>query len=424
MKIKVGVLGLGYVGLPLAVELSKIKKVVGYDINSKRIIDLNKNIDNNKEISISKLKKSKKNLLLTSDVNDLASCNFYIVTVPTPVNKRKEPDLSLLKSATKVVAHTLKKSDIVVFESTVYPGVTEEICVPVLEKYSKLKFNQDFFCGYSPERINPGDKVHTIDKVVKITSGSNKYSAKIIDQLYSEVTNGNTFQAASIKVAEAAKVIENTQRDINIALMNELSQIFNKLDIDTSAVLEAANTKWNFLNFTPGLVGGHCIGVDPYYLTHKAKEVGIKPKIILAGRETNDDMSKYITGKLVSIFKNTKKNTKKNIKKILIMGATFKEDCPDIRNSKILDITENLIKKGYKVDIFDPNAFWTVEAKKFQKNIVKKPKKEFYDCIILAVPHKIFIKQGFNKIKYFGNDDFIFIDLKNKFPKIKSKFRL
>lgn len=420
MKLKVGVLGLGYVGLPLAVELSKIKKVVGYDINSKRIIDLNKNIDHNKEISRTKLKKSKKNLLLTSDVNDLVSCNFYIVTVPTPVNQRKEPDLSLLKSATKVVAHTLKKSDIVVFESTVYPGVTEEICVPILEKYSKLKFNQDFFCGYSPERINPGDKVHTIDKVVKITSGSNKYSAKIIDQLYLEVTNGNTFQAASIKVAEAAKVIENTQRDINIALMNELSQIFNKLDIDTSAVLEAANTKWNFLNFTPGLVGGHCIGVDPYYLTHKAKEVGIKPKIILAGRETNDGMSKYVTGKLVNIFK----NTKKNIKKILIMGATFKEDCPDIRNSKILDITENLIKKGYKVDIFDPNAFWTVEAKKFQKNIVKKPKKESYDCIILAVPHKIFIKQGYNKIKYFGNDDFIFIDLKNKFPKIKSKFRL
>ena len=420
MKLKVGVLGLGYVGLPLAVELSKIKKVVGYDINSKRIIDLNKNIDHNKEISRTKLKKSKKNLLLTSDVNDLVSCNFYIVTVPTPVNQRKEPDLSLLKSATKVVAHTLKKSDIVVFESTVYPGVTEEICVPILEKYSKLKFNQDFFCGYSPERINPGDKVHTIDKVVKITSGSNKYSAKIINQLYLEVTNGNTFQAASIKVAEAAKVIENTQRDINIALMNELSQIFNKLDIDTSAVLEAANTKWNFLNFTPGLVGGHCIGVDPYYLTHKAKEVGIKPKIILAGRETNDGMSKYITGKLVNIFK----NTKKNIKKILIMGATFKEDCPDIRNSKILDITENLIKKGYKVDIFDPNAFWTVEAKKFQKNIVKKPKKESYDCIILAVPHKIFIKQGYNKIKYFGNDDFIFIDLKNKFPKIKSKFKL
>ena len=420
MKLKVGVLGLGYVGLPLAVELSKIKKVVGYDINSKRIIDLNKNIDHNKEISRTKLKKSKKNLLLTSDVNDLVSCNFYIVTVPTPVNQRKEPDLSLLKSATKVVAHTLKKSDIVVFESTVYPGVTEEICVPILEKYSKLKFNQDFFCGYSPERINPGDKVHTIDKVVKITSGSNKYSAKIINQLYLEVTNGNTFQAASIKVAEAAKVIENTQRDINIALMNELSQIFNKLDIDTSAVLEAANTKWNFLNFTPGLVGGHCIGVDPYYLTHKAKEVGIKPKIILAGRETNDGMSKYITGKLVNIFK----NTKKNIKKILIMGATFKEDCPDIRNSKILDITENLIKKGYKVDIFDPNAFWTVEAKKFQKNIVKKPKKESYDCIILAVPHKIFIKQGYNKIKYFGNDDFIFIDLKNKFPKIKAKFKL
>ncbi len=420
MKIKAGVLGLGYVGLPLAVALSKIKKVVGYDINSKRILDLNKNIDRNKEVSRTKLKESKKNLLFTSDVTDLIDCNFYIVTVPTPVNKRNQPDLSLLKSATKVVAHNLKKSDIVVFESTVYPGVTEDICVPILEKYSKLKFNQDFFCGYSPERINPGDKIHTIDKVVKITSGSNKYSAKIIDRVYSEVTNGNTFQASSIKVAEAAKVIENTQRDINIALMNELSQIFNKLDIDTSSVLEAANTKWNFLNFTPGLVGGHCIGVDPYYLTHKAKEVGIKPKIILAGRETNDGMSKYITDNLINIFK----NNKKNIKKILIMGATFKEDCPDIRNSKIFEISENLIKEGYKVDIFDPNAFWTADAKKFQKNIVEKPKKEFYDCIILAVPHKDFIKQGYNKIKHFGSDNFIFIDLKNKFPKIQSKFRL
>tara|TARA_B100000674_G_C37946800_1_gene965304 strand:+ start:1270 stop:2532 length:1263 start_codon:yes stop_codon:yes gene_type:complete len=420
VKIKVGVLGLGYVGLPLAVELSKNKKVVGYDINSKRIAHLNKNIDHNKEISSTNLKKSKKNLFFTSDANNLIDCNFYIVTVPTPVNKRKQPDLSLLKSATQVVANNLRKNDIVVFESTVYPGVTEEICVPILEKYSKLKFNHDFYCGYSPERINPGDKVHTIDKVVKITSGSNKYSAKIIDQVYSEVTNGNTFQASSIKVAEAAKVIENTQRDINIALMNELSQIFNKLDIDTNAVLEAANTKWNFLKFTPGLVGGHCIGVDPYYLTHKAKEVGIKPKIILAGRETNDGMSKYISNKLINIFK----NTKNNVKKILIMGATFKEDCPDIRNSKVFDITENLIKEGYKVNIYDPNAFWTVEAKKFQKNIIKKPKKEFYDCIILAVPHKNFIKQGFKKIKYFGNDDFIFIDLKNKFPKIKSKFRL
>ena len=420
MKIKVGVLGLGYVGLPLAVELSKNKKVVGYDINSKRIAHLNKNIDHNKEISSTNLKKSKKNLFFTSDANNLIDCNFYIVTVPTPVNKRKQPDLSLLKSVTQVVANNLRKNDIVVFESTVYPGVTEEICVPILEKYSKLKFNHDFYCGYSPERINPGDKVHTIDKVVKITSGSNKYSAKIIDQVYSEVTNGNTFQASSIKVAEAAKVIENTQRDINIALMNELSQIFNKLDIDTNAVLEAANTKWNFLKFTPGLVGGHCIGVDPYYLTHKAKEVGIKPKIILAGRETNDGMSKYISNKLINIFK----NTKNNVKKILIMGATFKEDCPDIRNSKVFDITENLIKEGYKVNIYDPNAFWTVEAKKFQKNIIKKPKKEFYDCIILAVPHKNFIKQGFKKIKYFGNDDFIFIDLKNKFPKIKSKFRL
>ena len=364
MKIKVGVLGLGYVGLPLAVELSKNKKVVGYDINSKRIAHLNKNIDHNKEISSTNLKKSKKNLFFTSDANNLIDCNFYIVTVPTPVNKRKQPDLSLLKSATQVVANNLRKNDIVVFESTVYPGVTEEICVPILEKYSKLKFNHDFYCGYSPERINPGDKVHTIDKVVKITSGSNKYSAKIIDQVYSEVTNGNTFQASSIKVAEAAKVIENTQRDINIALMNELSQIFNKLDIDTNAVLEAANTKWNFLKFTPGLVGGHCIGVDPYYLTHKAKEVGIKPKIILAGRETNDGMSKYISNKLINIFK----NTKNNVKKILIMGATFKEDCPDIRNSKVFDITENLIKEGYKVNIYDPNAFWTVEAKKFQKS--------------------------------------------------------
>ena len=350
-NIKIGIIGLGYVGLPLAVEFGKKFPVVGYDISVERIKSLKKGIDDTLEVSRKDFSKAV-NLKFTNNPKDMKSQNFFIITVPTPINKKKKPDLSLLKNATKIVGKLLNKGDIVIFESTVYPGVTEDICVPILEKYSKLFFNRDFFCGYSPERINPGDKEHRLVNITKVTSGSNSEVAQIIDLLYKQIIKAGTFKAKSIKVAEAAKVIENTQRDINIALINELSIIFNKLEIDSRSVLEAASSKWNFLKFYPGLVGGHCIGVDPYYLTYKAEEVGYIPKVILAGRRLNDAMGSYVVSELLKLMIKKKINTIKA--KILIMGLAFKENCTDYRNTRVLDIIEELKEHNLKIDVYDP----------------------------------------------------------------------
>ena len=392
MKIKsLGIIGLGYVGLPLAVAFSKKYPTFGYDINNSRINDLKKGIDRTNEIESKKLKNSFKNLFLTSEINDLKNCNIYIVTVPTPVNEDKTPNLNPITEATLIVSGILKKDDIVIFESTVYPGLTEEICVPILEDGSKLKFNKEFFVGYSPERINPGDKNHTINKIIKVVSGSDKQTLKIISKLYNSIIEAGVYKAPSIKIAEAAKVIENSQRDINIAFVNELSIIFNKMGINTGEVLKAANTKWNFLDFYPGLVGGHCIGVDPYYLAYKSKKLGYNPKVILSGREINDLMPSFIVEQILALFLKKRDPIKKC--SVLILGATFKENCPDYRNSKVIEIYDLLKKIEFKVDVFDP---W-IDNSKFKKEndfmTLEKLDESFkYDIIILAVGHNEFRK--------------------------------
>lgn len=392
MKIKsLGIIGLGYVGLPLAVAFSKKYPTFGYDINNSRINDLKKGIDRTNEIESKKLKNSFKNLFLTSEINDLKNCNIYIVTVPTPVNEDKTPNLNPITEATLIVSGILKKDDIVIFESTVYPGLTEEICVPILEDGSKLKFNKEFFVGYSPERINPGDKNHTINKIIKVVSGSDKQTLKIIFKLYNSIIEAGVYKAPSIKIAEAAKVIENSQRDINIAFVNELSIIFNKMGINTGEVLKAANTKWNFLDFYPGLVGGHCIGVDPYYLAYKSKKLGYNPKVILSGREINDLMPSFIVEQILALFLKKRDSIKKC--SVLILGATFKENCPDYRNSKVIEIYDLLKKIEFKVDVFDP---W-IDNSKFKKEndfmTLEKLDESFkYDIIILAVGHNEFRK--------------------------------
>ena len=359
-KSKIAIIGLGYVGLPLAIEFSKIYEVIGFDTNQKRVQDLLNGYDLTRETSASELK-SVKNLEYTNSLDDIKNCNIYIVTVPTPVNKNNNPDLSPIKKASKSIGSILKKNDIVIYECTVYPGATEEICVPILEKFSGLKFNIDFFCGYSPERINPGDKKHRLVSIKKITSGSTPKIAKKIDNLYRNIIMAGTYLASSIKIAEAAKVIENTQRDLNIALMNEFAIIFNQLNIDSNSVFEAASTKWNFLPFKPGLVGGHCIGVDPYYLAYKAKKVGINPQMILSGRKINDGMAFYVVEQV------TKAMSHESIKilnsNVLVMGITFKENCPDIRNTKVIDLIQGLKNLNINVDVIDPLA---------DKNEVKK----------------------------------------------------
>ena len=392
MKIKsLGIIGLGYVGLPLAVAFSKKYPTFGYDINNSRINDLKMGIDRTNEIESKSLKNSFKNLFLTSEINDLKNCNIYIVTVPTPVNEDKTPNLNPITEATLIVSGILKKDDIVIFESTVYPGLTEEICVPILEDGSKLKFNKEFFVGYSPERINPGDKNHTINKIIKVVSGSNKQTLEIISKLYNSIIEAGVYKAPSIKIAEAAKVIENSQRDINIAFVNELSIIFNKMGINTGEVLKAANTKWNFLDFYPGLVGGHCIGVDPYYLAYKSKKLGYNPKVILSGREINDLMPSFIVEQILALFLKKRDSIKKC--SVLILGATFKENCPDYRNSKVIEIYDLLKKIEFKVDVFDP---W-IDNSKFKKEndfmTLEKLDESFkYDIIILAVGHNEFRK--------------------------------
>tara|TARA_B100000927_G_C16473782_1_gene472570 strand:- start:4401 stop:5672 length:1272 start_codon:yes stop_codon:yes gene_type:complete len=418
-KIKIAVIGLGYVGLPLAVEFSKKKEVIGFDVNKKRIAELKEGFDKTGELSNDDI--LSQNIEFTSNVDELSESNFYIVTVPTPVDDKNIPDLSMLESASKLVGKVLTKDNIVVYESTVYPGATEEICVPILERESNLIFNEDFFCGYSPERINPGDKKNKLPNITKITSGSTEESAIFINQLYSEIISAGTHMTNSIIEAEAAKVIENTQRDINIALMNELSIIFRKMNIDTEAVLEASRTKWNFLDFKPGLVGGHCIGVDPYYLTYKSEIVGHKSQIILAGRGLNDGMSKYIYDEFKVLLKSKIKN--KN-PKILVMGVTFKENCPDIRNSKIFDIINLLKEDKYNIDLYDSLADKDDVEKKSGIRPIDLLKKDFYDVIFLAVPHTEFLEMGYEKIKSLLKTENVFLDLKSCFDKEHSDYRM
>ncbi|MCR8699231.1 nucleotide sugar dehydrogenase [Campylobacter ureolyticus] len=398
MSIKISVIGLGYVGLPLAVAFSDKFKVIGFDVNEKRVEELNKFNDKTLEIDLEKLKNAITNnkMKLSSNIDDIKECNFYIVSVPTPVDKNNRPDLTPLLKASQSVGSVLKKGDIVVYESTVYPGATEEECVPVLEKFSNLKFNEDFFCGYSPERINPGDKEHTITKIKKITSGSTKKVADIVDDVYASIIKAGTFKASSIKVAEAAKVIENTQRDINIAFVNELAMIFEKMHIDTTEVLKAAGTKWNFLKFNPGLVGGHCIGVDPYYLTHKAQELGYHPEIILAGRRINDNMGKYAANRVVKLM--IKHDKKINKAKVLILGITFKENCPDIRNSRVIDVVKELKEFGCNVDVYDPWADKNEVLKEYNLNLIENLNLNNYDAVVLAVAHDEFKNLDFSNL--------------------------
>jgi UDP-N-acetyl-D-galactosamine dehydrogenase len=419
---KIAVIGLGYVGLPLAVEFGKKFFTVGFDIDNTRVFELNQGFDRTLEVE-NKILEDTINLGLlkiTDNLEMISSCNVFIVTVPTPTDKNNRPVLQPLINASKTIASILKKGDIVIYESTVYPGVTEDECVPILEKFSNLKFNQDFFVGYSPERINPGDKERTVAKILKVTSGSNPSIAITIDKIYREIIVAGTYMASSIKVAEAAKVIENSQRDINIAFVNELSKIFNLIGIDTNEVLEAAGTKWNFIKFNPGLVGGHCIGVDPYYLAQKAQEVGYHPEIILAGRRLNDGMGKYVATETIKLM--VKKDIKIKNSEILILGFTFKEDCPDVRNTKIIDIIEELITYNTKVVIVDPLANIDEVRKIYNLNIVNHVEKDkIFDAAILAVPHKIFLTLT---IKDFLKKNSVIYDVKGKLKKIESDGRL
>ena len=419
-KIKIGIIGLGYVGTPLALSFGKYFHVVGYDSNRGRIKDLKNKKDLTKETNLKDFILAKK-IIFTNNDKDLKDCNIFIVTVPTPVNKNKKPDLSYISEASKLVGSYLKKDDIVVYESTGFPGMTEEVCVPILEKKSLLTYKKNFNCGYSPERINPGDKKHELRNITKIVSASDKKTLDILKFIYKKIIKARVISASSIIVAEAAKVIENTQRDLNIALANELSIICSKLKIDTKEVINAASTKWNFHKYFPGLVGGHCIGVDPYYLTYKSKLLGYDPKIILAGRKLNDSMANYLFLKLKGLLK-LKKLNKKNLK-ILVLGITFKENCPDIRNSQSLKLTKLIKKKYNKVYVYDKIANITnTEDKKII--LLKKLKKNTFDVIILAVPHKKIVSRGVKKIKSFLKPKNVFLDLKGYFNKKDSDFRL
>jgi UDP-N-acetyl-D-galactosamine dehydrogenase len=415
--LKLAIVGLGYVGLPLAVEFAKKRLVVGFDIKKTRIKELKLGIDKTLEVSRSELLKAKR-LILTHSKKDLKLANCFIIAVPTPIDKKNNPDLKLLIKASEIIGKFLKKGDIVIYESTVYPGCTEEKCVPILEKFSGLKYNKNFFCGYSPERINPGDKKHRISNVVKITSGSTEKITDLIDSLYNQIVKAGTHKVSSIKIAEAAKVIENTQRDLNIAFMNELYVLFSKMNINTEEVLNAAGTKWNFLPFRPGLVGGHCIGVDPYYLTYKAKKVGYEPKIILAGRSLNDSMGFYVADQLVKLMKN--KSIQVRGSRILVMGLTFKENCPDLRNSGVANVILNLKKYKCKLDLYDPwvsnneiNNFYDFAA---ITNLLPNT----YDGIIIAVAHNKFKKLGYKFISTLGKKSHVLYDLKYIFSKEKS----
>lgn len=419
--IKIGVIGLGYVGLPLAVEFGKKFDVVGFDINQSRIGELQSGVDHTLEVSSDELKDSPR-LSFSADLQQLASCNFYIVTVPTPIDDYKQPDLTPLIKASQTIAKVLKKGDVVVYESTVYPGATEEDCIPVLEQHSGLVYNQDFFAGYSPERINPGDKEHRVTNIKKITSGSTPEIADLVDAVYNQIVTVGTHKASSIKVAEAAKVIENTQRDVNIALINELALIFNKMGIDTEEVLKAAGTKWNFLPFRPGLVGGHCIGVDPYYLTHKAQSIGYHPEIILAGRRLNDSMGAYVANQLVKAM--LKKRMVVDGAKVLLMGLAFKENCPDLRNTKITDIVAELEDYNIQVDVYDPWVDGAQAQHEYGINPISAPQAGQYDGIILAVAHEQFKALGADEIRAWGKPAHVLYDLKYVLSSDASDLRL
>ena len=420
-EIKLAIIGLGYVGLPLAVEFGRKRSVIGFDINQSRIEELKSGNDFTLEITQEE-HAAAKHLTYTTNIEDLRACNCFIVTVPTPIDEHKRPDLTPLVKASETIGKVLKKGDIVIYESTVYPGCTEEDCVPILEKYSNLKFNQDFYCGYSPERMNPGDKEHRVTAIKKVTSGSTPEIAELVDALYNEIITVGTHKAESIKVAEAAKVIENTQRDLNIALINELAIIFYKMGIDTEAVLKAAGSKWNFLPFRPGLVGGHCIGVDPYYLTYKAQAIGCHPEIILAGRRLNDSMGTYVAAQLVKAM--TKKRIQVEGAKVLVMGLAFKENCPDLRNSRVVDVLAELKDYNCEVDVYDP---WvTTEQAQHEYGItpVIKPNVASYDAIILAVAHRQFKEMGGAAIRALGKPNAVLYDLKYVLTANESDLRL
>jgi UDP-N-acetyl-D-glucosamine/UDP-N-acetyl-D-galactosamine dehydrogenase len=429
-KSKIAIIGLGYVGLPLAVEFGKKYSVVGFDVNSKRIEQLKNGFDSTLEVESSELKKSEL-LNFTDSTDDIAKCNIFVVTVPTPIDQNKCPDLTALKKASEMIGKVLKEGDVVIYESTVYPGCTEEECTPILEKYSGLQHlnvknmhqvNAGFYIGYSPERINPGDKLHRLTNIKKVTSGSTPESAEFIDNLYSSVVIAGTHKASSIKVAEAAKVIENTQRDVNIALINELAILFNKLGIDTQQVLEAAETKWNFLPFSPGLVGGHCIGVDPYYLTHKAQSIGYTPEIILAGRRLNDNMGSHIVSQLLDSM--NEKKIKVDGSRVLVMGLAFKENCPDIRNTRVIDIIKELARLNVTVDVHDPWVNIDEAKNEYGIELIEKPKSGMYDAVIIAVSHLQFADLGSEAIKKYGKKTHILYDVKYLLKPNESDLRL
>ncbi len=419
--LNVAVIGLGYVGLPLAVEFGKSRPTLGFDVNAARIAALQKGEDSTLEVDPEELAEAR-HLRVSDEPEDLAGCNTYIVAVPTPIDAGKRPDLTPLIRASETVGRVLKEGDLVIYESTVYPGATEEVCVPVLEKLSGLRLNDGFYAGYSPERINPGDKEHRLPSICKVTSGSTPEAADLIDALYASIITAGTYKAESIRVAEAAKVIENTQRDLNIALINELAVIFNKLDIDTEAVLKAAGTKWNFLPFRPGLVGGHCIGVDPYYLTHKAQEIGHHPEVILAGRRINDGMGDYVASQLVK--KMLQNQVPVDNARVLIMGVTFKENCPDLRNTKVLDILYALQDYGIEVDVTDPCANPAEAQKEYGISLLETLEPASYEAVILAVPHAQYKQMLPTDIRALGKPAHVFFDLKSVFEKSQSDMRL
>jgi len=418
---KLAIIGLGYVGLPLAVEFGKKRSVIGFDINQKRIDELKAGKDGTLETTEEELREAKY-LRFTTNPDDLKVANCYIVTVPTPIDEHKRPDLTQLIKASQTIGKLLKLGDIVIYESTVYPGATEEDCVPVLEQFSSLKFNQDFFCGYSPERINPGDKEHRVTTIKKVTSGSTPEIADLIDALYNEIITAGTHKAESIKVAEAAKVIENTQRDLNIALINELAIIFNKMGIDTEAVLKAAGSKWNFLPFRPGLVGGHCIGVDPYYLTYKAQAIGYNPEIILAGRRMNDSMGAYVASQLIKAM--IKKSIQIEGARVLVMGLTFKENCPDLRNTRVIDVIRELRDFNVQIDVYDPWVDPLEAIQEYQIELVSQPVTGAYDGVVIAVAHDQFKEIGAEGVSNYSKSTAVIYDLKYILPNSAAVLRL
>ena len=418
---RIGVIGLGYVGLPLAVEFGRHYETVGFDVRPERIKELSRGRDRTLEVEPRELRAAKQ-LKFTSELKDLKSCRVFIVTVPTPIDDHKRPDLTPLERASTSVGKVLKRGDIVIYESTVYPGCTEEICVPILEQVSGLKFNRDFFAGYSPERINPGDKQHRLTTIRKVTAGSTPVAAEFVDKLYASIIQAGTHRASSIRVAEAAKVIENTQRDVNIALINELAMIFNRLGIDTEEVLQAAGSKWNFLPFRPGLVGGHCIGVDPYYLTHKAQQIGYHPEMILAGRRINDNMALYVAGEVVRLM--TARRIHPKSSRVLVLGLAFKENCPDLRNSKVADLVKELEKYGADVDVWDPWVSAREAHEEYGIRPIKKPAKGRYDAVILAVGHRQFRELGIAAVRRFAKRNHVLYDIKYVFERHETDGRL